>query len=157
MKKKTSRSVDESNPARAMAGRKPLFALISQVLVSYTVELDNAFENEKKMSEADYAGAGLSWTVWAKVMKFVGESICVEGLSKLSSAKVLHLMLGCLRRLSSSGLGTQRRWCRGEGKNERSDRTNKLVRTGSGRVASLVPALGHESRLWCVTDLFRNG
>ena len=42
---------------------RPLSALLSQVLVAFTVEFDNEFE--RQMAEAGYPGARLSLVVWS--------------------------------------------------------------------------------------------
>ena len=51
--------------------KRPLSALLSQVLVAFTVEFDNEFE--RRMGEAGYLGARLSLVVWTNLMRFVGE------------------------------------------------------------------------------------
>lgn len=50
---------------------RSLAALLSQVLVAFTVEFDNEFE--RRMGEAGYPGARLSLVVWANLMRFVAE------------------------------------------------------------------------------------
>lgn len=45
---------------------RPLSALLSQVLVACTIELDNEFE--LRMSEAGAPGARLSLVVWSNLM-----------------------------------------------------------------------------------------
>ncbi len=52
-----------------IASRRPLSALLSQVLVAFTVEFDNEFE--RRMGEAGYSGARLSLVVWTNLMRFV--------------------------------------------------------------------------------------
>jgi hypothetical protein len=75
-----------------MADRRPLSALLSQVLVAFTVEFDNEFE--RRMSEAGYPGARLSRVVWTDLMGFIADGpIAVRDLSKLQ--------LGCLERWGS--------------------------------------------------------
>jgi len=81
------------------ADARPLSALLSQVLVAFTVELDNAFD--RRMSEAGYPGTALSVVVWANLIRFVGENgIPVRDLAAQvpSVEKHTHFMLGCLER-----------------------------------------------------------
>jgi hypothetical protein len=59
-----------STTGGVISGRA-LSALLSQVLVAFTVELDNEFE--RRMGQAGYPGARLSLVVWANLMRFVAE------------------------------------------------------------------------------------
>jgi len=86
-----------------MADERSLSALLSQVLVSFTVELDNEFE--RRMGEAGYPGARLSWVVWANLMRFVVDdvgdgAISVGGLATeaMAPGNQMRLQLGCLER-----------------------------------------------------------
>jgi hypothetical protein len=82
---------------RKATGPKPLFALVSQILVAFTVELDNEFE--RRMADAGYPGAGLSWNVYSRVMQFVTPGgITVENLAAHGSLKSNQFGLGCLER-----------------------------------------------------------
>ncbi len=78
---------------------RSLSALLSQVLVAFTVEFDNEFE--RRMGEAGDPGARLSLVLWANLVRFVGESgISVRDLRAHSLApdSQLKLQLGCLER-----------------------------------------------------------
>lgn len=85
---------------------RPLSALLSQVLVAFTLELDDEFE--KQMRESGYAGASLSAVIWSTLMRFLaGASPSVGGVSvrdlaaqSLSSEKAVKFQLGCLERWS---------------------------------------------------------
>jgi DNA-binding MarR family transcriptional regulator len=90
---------------------RPLSALLSQVLVAFTLELDDEFE--KQMRESGYAGASLSVVIWSTLMRFLaGASPSVRDLSvrdfsvrdlaaqSLSSEKRVKFELGCLERWS---------------------------------------------------------
>jgi len=62
------------------AGRLPLSALLSQVLVAFTIECDNEFERQMPHRTSNYgitAGRGTPWLVsmamWWTCMRFVGE------------------------------------------------------------------------------------
>jgi hypothetical protein len=80
---------------------RPLSALLSQVLVAFTLELDDEFE--KQMRESGYAGASLSVVIWSALMRFLaGASPSVRNLAaqSLSSEKRVKFELGCLERWS---------------------------------------------------------
>jgi hypothetical protein len=79
--------------------RRSLSALLSQVLVAFTIELDNEFE--RRMGEAGYPGARLSLVVWANLMRFVAEeAMSVRNLAAraLAPEKQIKFELGCLER-----------------------------------------------------------
>jgi len=80
------------------ASTRSLSALLSQVLVAFTVEFDNEFE--RRMGEASYLGARLSLVVWANLMRFVGEGVTVRDLAAHALAPENHIKfeLGCLER-----------------------------------------------------------
>jgi hypothetical protein len=73
--------------------------LLSQLLVAFTVELDNEFE--RRMGEAGYVGAQLSLVVWTNLMRFLAEGpvavgkLAARALCPQEGAKAL---LGCLER-----------------------------------------------------------
>ncbi len=82
-----------------IAARRPLSALLSQVLVAYTVELDNEFE--RRMRNAGYyAGARFSLVVWTNTLRFVGKGIPVHELRTQALAADNHVKFGrgCLER-----------------------------------------------------------
>jgi hypothetical protein len=60
-----------------MAG-PPLSTLLSQVVVAHTIELDNEFE--RRFAEAGGGARVTSWTMWANLLRFVGEGITVGDL-----------------------------------------------------------------------------
>ncbi|HWE53697.1 MAG TPA: hypothetical protein VG273_28160 [Bryobacteraceae bacterium] len=75
--------------------------MLSQVLVAYTIELDNEFE--RRMAAAGDPGARLSLVVWTNLLRFVNESaLPVRDLTRLSFAPEhqIKLELGCLERWS---------------------------------------------------------
>ena len=82
-----------------LAGARPLSALLSQVLVAFTLEFDNEFE--RRMSQAGHPGATLSLTVWANLMRFLAErgapmhELAVQALAPETQVK---FELGCLER-----------------------------------------------------------
>ncbi|MGO8734958.1 MAG: hypothetical protein ACLQVM_19440 [Terriglobia bacterium] len=82
---------------RGIAPGRSLSALLSQVLVAFTVEFDNEFE--RQMGEAGYRGARLSLVVWANVVRFVGEgAVSVRDLTARALARDTQMKfeLGCL-------------------------------------------------------------
>src|SRR5579872_7361757 len=93
---------EDANPASSNHGvayPRPLSALLSQVLVAFTVEFDNEFE--KRMGEAGYRGARLSLVVWANLMRFVSEgTVTVRDLAAqaLAPDNQIKFELGCLER-----------------------------------------------------------
>jgi DNA-binding MarR family transcriptional regulator len=72
------------------AGRLPLSALLSQVLVAFTIECDNEFERRMPHRTSNYgstAGQGTPWLVsmamWWTCMRFVGkDGITVAELAR---------------------------------------------------------------------------
>jgi len=95
----TEGDVRRVSPTHGIASGRPTSALLSQVLVAFTVELDNEFE--RRMGEAGYPGARLSWVLWANLMRFVGEgavSVCDLAAQALASERRMRFELGCLER-----------------------------------------------------------
>jgi DNA-binding MarR family transcriptional regulator len=77
----------------------PLSALLSQLLVAFTVELDNEFE--RRMAEAGQTGSPVSLVVWLDLMRFLtGDGVAVRDLAKqaLAPEKGIKFELGCLER-----------------------------------------------------------
>jgi hypothetical protein len=75
------------------ASRPPLPTLLSQLLVAFTVELDNEFERQ--------SGARLSLMVWANLMRFLVDGpLTVAKLATRAHAppERLKALLGCLER-----------------------------------------------------------
>lgn len=92
-----SRSVTSEGAGFPIA--RPFSALLSQVLVAFTIEFDNEFE--RQMSEAGHPGARLSLVVWSNVMRFVSEEgVPVRSLAAqaLASEDRVKFELGCLER-----------------------------------------------------------
>lgn len=95
----TEESVGLASTTPDMASTRPLSALLSQVLVAFTVEFDNEFE--RRIGEAGFPGARLSLVVWANLLRFVGEAgVSVRDLAAqaLASDKQIKFELGCLER-----------------------------------------------------------
>lgn len=77
---------------------RPLSALLSQVLVAFTIEFDNEFE--RRMLKAGESGT-LSLVVWANLMRFLADGpVSIHDLAAraLVSEKRVKFELGCLER-----------------------------------------------------------
>jgi len=82
-----------------VGSRRPLSALLSQILVAFTLELDNEFEQE--IVKAGHPGARLSLIVWSNLIRFVADDgISVRDLvaKSLLEQTQVRFMLGCLER-----------------------------------------------------------
>jgi hypothetical protein len=93
-RKRSHRSTD-----RPKASGLPLSALLSQVLVAFTIELDNEFE--RRMADSGFPGARLSLVVWSNWMRFlVDGGVLVRDLIRkaLASQERMKHHLGCLER-----------------------------------------------------------
>jgi hypothetical protein len=87
-----------SGKKHSLAAR-PLFALLSQVLVAFTVEFDNEFE--RRMNEVGYRGTTLSMVLWNNLVRFLtGGAVSVHDLAHqaLAPETQVKFQLGCLER-----------------------------------------------------------
>ncbi|HXX15135.1 MAG TPA: hypothetical protein VEJ47_09565 [Candidatus Eremiobacteraceae bacterium] len=87
-----------TEPHTASTGSRPLSALLSQILVAYTVEFDSEFE--RRMSVV-HPGTGISLTIFYTVMRFLDRhGVSVEQLARqsIASADTINFQLGCLER-----------------------------------------------------------
>lgn len=87
-----------TNHTSPFTASRPLSALLSQILVAYTVEFDNEFE--RRLSTA-HPGTGISLTVYYTVMRFLNDpGVTVQQLARqsITSSDTLHFQLGCLER-----------------------------------------------------------
>jgi len=145
---------NQAAPSRAESAR-PLSALLSQILVAFTLELDNEFERE--IGKAGHPGARLSFVLWSNLIRFVPEEgVSVRDLAKraLLEEQQIKFMLGCLERwrfatlepgakpdnkpkkLLKSGLAVRDGWGSGRG-------------IGSDWIVKLTPTRGAEAkRIW---------
>jgi hypothetical protein len=82
-----------------MTGARPLSCALSQVLVAFTIELDNEFE--RRMAETGVGRRfGISLVMWSNFLRFVGEGILVKELpdaAGLPKARVLSVVGGMER------------------------------------------------------------
>jgi hypothetical protein len=121
--------------------QRPLSALLSQVLVAFTVEFDGEFE--RRMGEAGYAGARLSLALWTRMLRFVGsDGLPVRDLTARMTAPVeeVRLKLGCLERWGFITMQPGRRDGWGSGRGIRGDWTVRLTTKGA-KAAEIWPPL----------------
>ena len=122
------------------APQKPLSALLSQILVAYTVELDGAFEH--RLLRTQKSGARLSLVLWLNLLRFLSDGPTVRTLASraLAANEQVHLALGCLERWGFIRLQPGRRPGFGSGRGIRADWPVGL--TASGEMAvSIWPEL----------------
>jgi hypothetical protein len=136
----------------------PLAALLSQTLVAFTIEFDNEFE--RRMRDEGYAGARLSWVVWANLMRFLADGpVSVRDLasSALASARWIKLELGCLERWGfvvlhdpvqapAAGTGQREGW--GSGRGIRANSMSGLTAEGFAANRIWAPLTGIVERRW---------
>jgi DNA-binding MarR family transcriptional regulator len=88
---------------------RPLSALLSQVLVAFTVELDNEFE--LRMARLGFPGGRLSLAAWLDLLRFIGaDPVSVKDLEvhSLLEQSQIKAMLACLERWGFVWLGLPR-------------------------------------------------
>jgi len=125
------------HPARArLAGRmrsaphKPLSALLSQILVAYTVELDSEFE--RRMLETQVV-ARLSLVIWLNLLQFLADGpVSVRTLASraLAGEEQGKAPLGCLERWGFILLQPGKRAGFGSGRGIRADWPVRLTASG---------------------------
>jgi hypothetical protein len=96
-KAKQSKSVISGTDGEGLS--RPISALLSQVLVAFTIEFDNEFE--RRMSASGYTGQLLSLVVWSNVIRFIPEGgLPVHELAAKAFAphERTKFQLGCLER-----------------------------------------------------------
>ena len=112
------------------AQHKPLSALLSQILVAYTVELDSEFE--RRMLETQ-AGARLSLVIWLNVLRFLADGpLSVRTLASraLADDEQGKAPLGCLERWGFIVLQPGKRAGFGSGRGIRADWPVRLTASG---------------------------
>jgi hypothetical protein len=117
-----------------LAPQKPLSALLSQILVAYTVELDCEFE--RRMLETPGRGAQLSLVIWLNLLQFLADGpISVRTLASraLAADEQVKHQLGCLERWGFILLQPGKRAGFGSGRGIRADWPVRLA--GSGEMA----------------------
>jgi hypothetical protein len=148
-----SRYKDERQQARAA---RPIHAMLSQVLVAYTIEADNAFE--LRMADSGNPGARLSLFVWFNALRFLVDApATVSELERQAIAPLnsVRARLACLERWGFIALGprseapsTTKREGWGSSRGIRLDWTARLTRRGR-QAASVWPSvLDDTERRW---------
>jgi DNA-binding MarR family transcriptional regulator len=110
---------------------KPLSALLSQILVAYTLELDCEFE--RRMLETHRGGPRLSLVLWLNLLQFLkDESLSVRKLASraLTAESDLKAVLGCLERRGLVELQPGMRAGFGSGRGIRADWPIQLTPCG---------------------------
>jgi hypothetical protein len=117
------------------APHKPLSALLSQILVAYTVELDGEFE--RRMLQTHSRSARLSLVIWLNLLRFLADGpVLVRTLASRTLTAEASTMagLGCLERWGVVALQPGKRAGFGSGRGIRSDWPIRL--TASGETAA---------------------
>lgn len=128
---------------------RSLSALLSQVLVAYTVEFDNEFE--LLMSQAGYRGARLSLFIWRNLMRFIGsDGTSVRDLAtqSLTPADQVKFELGCLERWGFIFLQPGKRAGWGSGRGIRVDWIVNLALKGKTSVSIWPPLFSEIEHRW---------
>ena len=116
------------------APHKPLSALLSQILVAYTVELDSEFE--RRMLETQ-AAARLSLVIWLNVLQFLTDGpVSVRTLASraLTAEEQGKAVLGCLERWGFILLQPGKRAGFGSGRGIRADWPVRLTASGESAI-----------------------
>jgi hypothetical protein len=120
---------------------KPLSALLSQILVAYSVEIDCEFE--RRMLETRSRSARLSLVTWLNVLQFLADgpvSVRTLAARALTAETSVTAGLGCLERWGVVTLKPGKRAGFGSGRGIRADWPVRL--TASGETAVRIwPAL----------------
>jgi DNA-binding MarR family transcriptional regulator len=114
---------------------KPLSALLSQILVAYTVELDSEFE--RRMLQTQSRSARLSLVIWLNVMRFLADGpVSVRTLASRSLAGEDQgaAPLGCLERWGFILLQPGKRAGFGSGRGIRGDWPVRLTASGEAAI-----------------------
>ncbi len=124
-------------------------ALLSQVLVAFTVELDNEFE--RRMAEAWFPAARLSLVMWLNLMRFLTPAATSVGSvvqQSLLPAERIKLQLGCLERWGYIFFHKERREDWGSGRGIRADSLVRLTPLGRKAIEIWSPLPADIERRW---------
>jgi len=114
---------------------KPLSALLSQILVAYSVELDCEFE--RRMLQTQSRSARLSLVIWLNVLQFLADGpVSVRTLASraLTAEAGAAAGLGCLERWGVVALQPGKRAGFGSGRGIRADWPVRLTASGETAV-----------------------
>lgn len=124
---------------------KPLSALLSQILVAYSVELDCEFE--RRMLRTQSRSARLSLVIWLNVLRFLTDGpVTVRALASraLAGEAGARAGLGCLERWGVVALQPGKRAGFGSGRGIRGDWPVRLTTSGETAVGiwpDLIPEI----------------
>jgi hypothetical protein len=113
------------------APHKPLSALLSQILIAYTVELDSEFE--RRMRETQSRSARLSLVIWLNVLRFLADgpvSVRTLAAHALAGEDQGKAPLCCLERWGFILLQPGKRAGFGSGRGIRADWPVQLTASG---------------------------
>jgi hypothetical protein len=114
---------------------KPLSALLAQILVAYTVEIDCEFE--RRIMQTQSRGARLSLVVWLNLLRFLVDGpVSVRTLASraLTDEAGVKAALGCLERWGVVALQSGKRPGFGSGRGIRADWPVQLTASGETAV-----------------------
>jgi hypothetical protein len=117
------------------APHKPLSALLSQILVAYTVEIDCEFE--RRMLQMQSRSARLSLVIWLNLLRFLADGpVLVRTLASraLTVETTVTATLGCLERWGVVELQPGKRAGFGSGRDIRADWPVRLTAGGETAV-----------------------
>jgi hypothetical protein len=115
------------------APHKPLSALLSQILVAYSVELDCEFE--RRMLQTQSRSSRLSLVIWLNVLRFLADGpISVRTLASRALTADAGATLGCLERWDVVALQPGKRAGFGSGRGIRADWPVRLTAGGEAAV-----------------------
>jgi DNA-binding MarR family transcriptional regulator len=117
------------------APRKALSALLSQILVAYTVELDCEFE--RRILQTQSRSARLSLVIWLNLLQFVADgpvSFRTLAARALTAEAGITAWLGCLERWGVVELQPGKRAGFGSGRGIRADWPVRLTASGEAAV-----------------------
>jgi hypothetical protein len=117
------------------APHKPLSALLSQILVAYSVELD--CESERRMLQTQTRSPRLSLVIWLNLLQFVADgpvSVRTLAARALTDGAGVAPALGCLERWGVIALQPGKRAGFGSGRGIRGDWPVRLTASGETAV-----------------------
>jgi len=139
------RPCDKLGDGMMSSPHKPLSALLSQILVAYTVEIDCDFE--LRMLQTQARGARLSMVIWLNLLRFLAQGpVSVRTLAScaLTTEDGAKAGLGCLERWGVITLQPGKRAGFGSGRGIRADWPVRLTDSGETVVriwSDLIPAI----------------
>ena len=119
----------------ASAPHKPLSALLSQILIAYTVELDGEFE--RRMLQTRSRSPRLSLVLWLNLLRFLAQgplSVRTLAARALTAGAAATAGLGCLERWGVIALQPGKRAGFGSGRGIRADWPVRLTPSGETAV-----------------------